>query len=197
MGAVRRLRVRPLRLHLARARGRSGRRLPPDGRGRGVRFDFNGDGRRGLISWTEAGSDDSWLVLDRDGDGAVTSGRELFGNATPQPRPPAGEGRNGFLALAVFDLPRDGGNSDGLIDASDGIFARLRLWRDADHDGLSEPGELHALPALGVVRLHLDYREAKRRDEHGNRFRYRAKVDDARGAKAGRWAWDVFLVPGQ
>jgi hypothetical protein len=47
-----------------------------------------------------------------------------------------------------------------------------------------------------VVRLHLDYKESKRTDEHGNRFRYRAKIDDARGAKAGRWAWDVFLVAG-
>ena len=64
----------------------------------------------------------------------------------------------------------------------------------SNHNGVSEAGELDALPSLNISALHLDYKESKRTDEHGNRFRYRAKVGDAKGAKAGRWAWDVFLV---
>jgi hypothetical protein len=81
-----------------------------------------------------------------------------------------------------------------VIDRGDPVFSSLRLWQDTNHNGVSEPGELHSLPANDVVRLHLSYKESKRVDAHGNEFRYRAKIGDAKGAKVGRWAWDVFLV---
>jgi hypothetical protein len=56
--------------------------------------------------------------------------------------------------------------------------------------------ELHTLQDLGLKSIDLDYKESKRTDQHGNRFKYRAKVKDEHGYQLGRWAWDVFLVTG-
>lgn len=156
----------------------------------GVRFDLDADGTREQLSWTAAGSDEAFLVLDRDQDGVVDDGRELFGDASPQL--PSAE-PNGFRALAVFDDPMNGGNGDGWIDRRDPIFEHLALWLDGDHDGETDDGELRSLADGGVEAFHLDYRTTMRRDPHGNLFRYQADVIRSVGPGA-RVVWDVVFV---
>lgn len=149
----------------------------------GVRFDIDGDGTAEEISWIATGSGDGWLALDRDGDGFIGSGVELFGNFTPQPATPA---PHGYRALAVYD-----GDGDRAITAADAVFGDLRIWIDADHDGVAQPGELSSLGAWGIVAVELEVTESRRRDRHGNELRYAARVRLGHGTTQSA---DVFLL---
>ena len=165
----------------------------------GVSFDISGTGHPIPIAWTDEHYHNAFLALPGP-DGLIHNGKQLFGNFTPQPASP---NPNGFIALAQYDKPENGGNNDGVIDDHDQVFSRLRLWIDENHDGICQPNELHALPELGVYSLALKYFTSRRTDEWGNQFRYRAQVNpgerkDARDQTAsgdpGRWTYDVFLA---
>ncbi len=159
---------------------------------RGVRFPIERSPRLFRVSWPTAESHNAWLVLDRNGNGRIDNGSELFGNYTEQAIPPTGISPNGFLALKVFDSPQKGGNEDGVISSDDAVYNRLRLWEDVNHDGLSTPGELFSLSAKDISGISLSYESSKRSDRFGNVFRYRAKVF-RKGVASGRWAFDVYL----
>ena len=156
----------------------------------GVVFNFLNDGVPLAMAWTAPGSSNAFLVLDRNGNGTIDNGEELFGDITPQP---ASSEPNGFLALAVYDTTAGGGNGNGRIDSDDAVFSQLKLWQDANHNAISEPNELHTPAAVGLNGIDLDYKESKKTDAHGNKFNYRAKVYDVKGGHSGKWAWDVFL----
>lgn len=157
----------------------------------GVKFDLTGDGTAHQTGWTAPGANNAFLALP-GADGLVHNGAQLFGNFTPQPSSPT---PNGFAALAVYDQPANGGNGDGIIDARDAIFSSLRLWIDANHDGVSQPGELFTLPSLGINSISLNYKLDERQDQYGNLFSYRAQVNvGASAAGTGRMAYDVFLI---
>src|SRR5262252_10397688 len=120
----------------------------------GVRFDIAGNGNLVQMGWTAPGSTNAFLALPRNGQ--IVTGKDLFGNFTPQP---PSDHPNGFIALAEYDKPEKGGNNDGLIDESDAIFASLRLWIDKNHNGSAEPDEIFKLPELGVFSVSLRYRK--------------------------------------
>lgn len=167
---------------------------------RGVRFDIKAGGQPVQVAWTQRGSQDAFLVLDRNENGMIDDGSELFGNYTVQPdNPPFGVLPNGFLALSVFDKASAGGNGDEAITSADAIFDSLRLWVDVSHDGVSQPQELRELSERGVSSISLRYTNGRRRDEHGNVFLYRSRVEIERDPSdtqppQERWAVDVFLV---
>jgi hypothetical protein len=124
----------------------------------GVDFDLNDDGQAGLVSWTDG--IDGFLVLDRNGDGLITSGAEMFGDHTVMSN---GEvARDGFAALADLDS-----NSDGVFDAQDSLFDSVQVWVDANRDGISEAGELFGLKELNVASIDLGA-QATDRTENGN-----------------------------
>lgn len=165
--------------------------LPLTDRASGVRFDLDGNGNPEQTPWTRAGRRDAFLALDRNGNGRIDSGVELFGDATPQP---GSDAKNGFLALAVFDDAFNGGNEDGRITELDRIFSRLRLWVDSNHDGESQPAEILRLEDEGIEWLSLSHQAVDRADRYGNRFLFRGRFGQAQGLT--KSLWDVqFSAP--
>lgn len=130
-----------------------------------VWFDLNADGKLDQLNWTAAGADIGFLVCDRNSNGIVDNGSELFGDHTPLLH--GGTAQNGFEALAEFDE-----NRDGVIDATDSIWPRLSIWIDRDHDGFSTADEIVPIRSTAVTAIAVSFHWTGRRDRFGNMYRY-------------------------
>ena len=111
-----------------------------------ILYDLNGDGIKTGTGWVAA--TDGFLVLDRNGNGTIDNGTELFGDSTQLAA--GGTAADGFAALAGQDS-----NFDGVVNALDANFANLQVWQDLNQDGISQAGELKTLTELGIASLNL------------------------------------------
>ena len=131
---------------------------------------IDADGAPEKVSWTARGSDDAFLALDRNGNGQIDDGGELFGTATKLAN--GTTSAHGYIPLAELDLEANGGNGNGYIDEADRRFETLLLWTDRDHDGRSSTSELLHLNDRGIFAIALNPDESDVIDEHGNRLAY-------------------------
>ena len=128
---------------------------------KGALFDHDGDGIRTASGWVA--SDDGLLVVDRNGDGIINDGKELFGDSSVLKD--GTKAAHGYAALAEYDS-----NGDGMVDAKDADFDKLRVWRDLNQDGVSQKEELFTLEEVGVQSLNVAYQDSNRNLGDGNRL---------------------------
>jgi hypothetical protein len=138
----------------------------------GVKFDSDGTGQMTFTGWSDG--KDGFLVLDLNSDGTINNGTELFGNSTNLADGQT-KAKDGFEALRQYDL-----NHDNLIDANDAVFANLKIWVDANKDGVSQSEELHGLADIGVHALKLNA-EVSHTLDNGNVLSQVAAWVDNRG----------------
>lgn len=139
--------------------------------GVGVYFDADADRDYNHVQWVRQGGDEAFLALDRNANGVIDDGSELFGVGTPLLLE-GGRAQNGFVGLAQYDDPRLGGNDDGLITAADAVWSDLLIWNDSDANAISTPTEIQAPGLLGFVSFETIPKVRRYRDEAGNFLPY-------------------------
>jgi hypothetical protein len=146
------------------------------------------DGAGTRTDWPTAAT--PWLAFDRDGNGAIDSGRELFGAATLLEDGSTAD--HGFVALGELDT-----DGDGVLDPGDPAFAELLAWADDDGDRRSDPSELTPIAALGVTAIDLRFDPSPICDDRGNCEIERSVMSwrTAGGAMRTGAAIDLHLAP--
>ncbi|OWV27855.1 calcium-binding protein, partial [Halomonas campaniensis] len=147
----------------------------------GAYFDHDGNGFAEKSGWVSP--DDGLLVWDKNGDGKISDGSELFGNHSLGKDGEKAE--HGFASLAVLDT-----NDDGVVDAQDADFASLQVWQDKNGDGRVQAGELLSLADAGVASLSIAFDSASETDEAGNlhlQLGYFTRTDGSEAALTDVW----------
>ncbi|MEX5575052.1 calcium-binding protein [Pseudomonas lijiangensis] len=135
-------------------------------------FDLDSDGLSEMAGWVSP--DDGLLVHDRNGDGRISNGTELFGNHSLLNNGQTAQ--NGYQALAEYDS-----NGDGMINAQDASYAKLQVWRDLNGNGTSDAGELQSLTDAGVVSISTGYTDSNHVDAYGHEHRQVSTIMLANG----------------
>ncbi|WP_298644450.1 hypothetical protein [uncultured Cardiobacterium sp.] len=138
----------------------------------GAMFDHERLGIRTATGWVHG--NDGILVYDRNGDGKINNGGELFGDNTLLKD--GSTAAHGFAALAELDE-----NGDGKVDAADSAFDKLGVWRDLNHNGISEEGEISSLADVRMQSLNLAYKNADQNLGNGNTLAEVGSYTDADG----------------
>ena len=113
----------------------------------GVHFDYDGDGFAEKTAWAAQG--DGVLVRDINGNGIIDNGSELFGDKTMLSDGTTATG--GLQALSDLDT-----NGDGILNSEDAAFGELKVWIDANRDGITQTEELHTLDELDITGILLN-----------------------------------------
>ena len=124
-----------------------------------VHFDFDSNQKIENSGWI--GKNEGFLVRDINGNGQIDNGIEMFGNHTVLQN--GKNAVNGFEALKDLDS-----NGNGKFDAEDDAWSQVKVWRDANTNGIVDSGELLTLEQAGIESINLKYDYQKEADENGN-----------------------------
>ncbi|MBO4608377.1 MAG: DUF2974 domain-containing protein [Lachnospiraceae bacterium] len=133
----------------------------------GVYFDLDNNGFAEKTAWI--GTKDGFLVLDRNANGSIDNGGELFGDQVWL--------SDGYISASGFDALKElDTNEDGIIDENDAAFSALKVWVDASHDGISQDGELKTLAELGIQSISLEVTQDQSLDDETGTLRSESAV---------------------
>ncbi|HFK2692881.1 TPA: calcium-binding protein, partial [Kluyvera ascorbata] len=144
-------------------------------------FDHDGNHFAENTGWVSA--DDGLLVIDKDCNGKIDSGNELFGNNTVLSN--GSLAANGYEALQELDT-----NGDGTLNSRDEAWQQLQVWQDRNGNARVDDGELMSLSEAGIAAIDTDYKNSTWVDKQGNAHKQTGEViylDGSEGQSADVW----------